>query len=157
MPACRLAINREREQGFLLPLALFVVVAAATLAVAISQMAGGSRTTVLINTLSDQAYYAADAGLEYAAVRLNRVASISHPTKSQSTEAVALSVVCSELDKADLTFDATGLKACRTELQCRESVNTNMASLYFLGSVASCGAGETSSVRVLNRVVRFEK
>lgn len=144
-------VTRARQQGFLLPLALFVVIAAASLAVAISQMAGASRSTVLLSALSDQAYYAADAGLEYALVRLHTTA---RPAKL-AEPAMPASAICSDLEGVELQFDELGLKSCQANLQCAESITANAGVIYLLVSAAKCGAGEASSERTLKKTVRM--
>ena len=55
------------QAGFLIPLALFIVVSAATLGVAMGQLAAGSRSSAILLALNAQALFAADAGVHLGA------------------------------------------------------------------------------------------
>ena len=134
------AHNSRRQQGFLLPLSLFIVLGAASLAIAISQMAAGSRSSAVLATLNRQALYAADGGVQMAMSRLY----YGVTTKAQAD------ANCVAVDGSSLAYSGTGLALCSTDVNCSVSVSGDGAvSLYTINSVSACGSGEYQTGRRL--------
>ncbi|HEY7774570.1 MAG TPA: hypothetical protein VIC26_15405 [Marinagarivorans sp.] len=134
----RQAPIRQKQSGFLVPLSLFIVVAAATLAIAISQMAAGSRSSAILTAFNAQAFYSADAGVQMAMHRLY------YGNNSQA----AVDAACTALDGALLNLAGAGLGGCTVTVSCDVTPSANGdVSLYTLVSQSQCGAGDYQTGR----------
>lgn len=129
-----------KQHGFLLPVALMLVVGIAALAIGISKLNSQSSVSSFREAISLQAFYAAESGMQYG---MNQV---MYPTadRTQST------TNCATLSGRSITFTATGLNGCVVDISCASSINDADTTTFFeLSSSASCGSGELLSERVI--------
>ncbi len=131
----------HRQAGFLIPTALFIIVALGALAISIARMAGSANSMALREALSAQAFFAAESGIQLGLYNLYNGAT----TRAQTT------ANCSTLDAATRTFNATGLKACSLVFDCATTTDAgNTRSFYLVSVTANCGSGDLATSRVLN-------
>ena len=129
---------RQRQSGFLVPLALFIVVGAATLAIAISQMAAGSRSSAVLTAFNAQAFYSADAGVQMAMHRLY------YGNNSRA----AVDAACTALDGTSINLTGSGLGGCAVTVACGVTPSADGGvSVYSVVSQSQCGAGDYQTGR----------
>lgn len=142
----RLNANRQilggmpanKQSGFLIPLALFIVVGAATLAVAMSQMAAGSRSSAVYSAFNAQALYAADAGVQMA----------MHELYYANTDQASVSAACASVDGSTLNLSGQGVAGCEVSVSCDVTLSSDGdVSLYAVVSQSACGSGEYATGR----------
>lgn len=135
------AIPKARRQGgFLMPLAAVLVVGVAILALAISHMASHTYHSGVQEGLSLQAFYAAESGAQYSMNQL--FFNVSDRASADSN--------CAVVSGSTLSFSATGLNTCQTNISCSVSTDAgNTTSFYSLTSSASCGAGDLVAQRII--------
>jgi MSHA biogenesis protein MshP len=135
------------QGGFLMPLALFIVVGLGALAIAIGRLGSGSFSTAVQETLSVQAFYAAESGAQYAMHRLLFDAADSGEVDAR----------CAAINGLNLNFSASGLGACSAQLICTPASNEgDNAGIYRLQSSASCGSGDLLAQRRISVAARYE-
>jgi MSHA biogenesis protein MshP len=130
----------QRQQGFLIPLALFILVGLLALALAVSRLTGQSGTSATLEPLSTQAFYAAESGGQYAMRHL-------------FFDANDRAVVDAKCDGWSETVDfsagsAPGMQTCRAEVQC-SLTSTADTSFYTITSTGRCGSGSLSAQRTI--------
>lgn len=122
-----------RQHGFLMPLAMFIVVGAATLAIAMAQMSAGSRSSAVLNALNVQAFYAADAGVQSAMNQMYTGAT----TRSE------VDTHCSNVNGSSLALTSAGLKGCSVSITCESRLSADGAvGVYSVTSISECGSGD---------------
>lgn len=136
---------RMRTQGgFLLPVAIFLLVALGGLALAIARFtaqSGLSATQAMIDT---QAFYAAESGAQYGMHRLFFKSAGGELSRAEADNR------CAAMAGANLTFSGAGLNQCSSTVSCARTVDSGgQVSFYLLSSVAQCGSGEVRSVRTI--------
>jgi len=137
----------SRQSGFLMPLALFILVGLGALAIAISRLSSGQFSSAVQETLSVQAFYAAEGGAQLA---MNRIL-FDVANKS------AADANCVSVNGSSLNYSATGLRGCSVRLTCSAVANTgDTAGVYQILSTASCGGGKLVAQRQLATAVRYE-
>lgn len=114
---------RHCQQGFLIPLALFILVGMLALALAASRLTGQSSTSATLELLSTQAFFAAESGGQYA------------------LHQVSFNSVCAA---ATLNFTPPGLQSCTATITCTQIPGT---AIYTITSMGSCGAGDMDAQR----------
>jgi len=133
-------LKREKQKGFLVPMAAIIVVGIAVLAITISRVAGQSGLTAIQEGLSVQAFYAADSGAQYA---MNQV--FFSGTTRASTDSN-----CTAVSGSTLNYSVTGLNSCSTLITCTISVDAgNTSSFYLINSAASCGSNSSLAQRTV--------
>ncbi|MFT7558716.1 MAG: MSHA biogenesis protein MshP [Flavobacteriales bacterium] len=129
----RQAINKSGQKGFLVPLALFLLVGLAALAIAVARInsqAGGSSIREAIST---QAFFAAESGAQYTMNQLY------FPVNDRAIADAR----CLSLNGERLNFDTPGLNNCFARFSCSSSINVeNTISYYRVQSDGECGGGE---------------
>ena len=129
---------RHQQAGFLIPLALFIVVAAATLGVAMGQMVAGSRSSAILMALNAQALFAADAGVQMAMHKLHYGVDTRAASDTQ----------CTAMTGDTLTLSGEGMAGCRVAVSCSMLVSsTGDVSLYTISSQSVCGTGDYETGR----------
>jgi len=129
-----------KQQGFLVPLALFIVVGLAALAVAIAYMSAQGSGSSVREAISAQTFYAAESGAQYA---MNK---IFYP----SAQRAAADANCAAVNGQTLNFNAPGLRSCSAVLSCSRSVNaSDTISFYTVYSAATCGSGDLGAERTI--------
>lgn len=132
--------NRCKQSGFLLPVALVLIVGIAALAVAISKLTAQANVGAFREGLSMQAFYAAESGMQYG---MNRVI---FPDASRASGVTQ----CAAVDTQSLTFGVDGLDGCSTTINCSSSANAADNTTFFtLTSSATCGSGQLLTERII--------
>jgi len=127
--------NVARQQGFLIPLALFILVGMAALSIAVVRMSASSNTQSFQELLSVQTFYAADSGAQLA---MNQVLFPSATRSVGDAACTAMVGVTSTILSCSVT------RSCSLAV---DSTGTN--SVYTIESTASCGAGDMASERTI--------
>ncbi|WP_111640424.1 pilus assembly PilX family protein [Marinimicrobium alkaliphilum] len=139
----------SRERGFLLPVALFILVAMSVLALAIARTSSQTHVAATQELVSVQTFYAAESGLQ---------AGFSRLLFPEADDRAVTDANCSTINSSGLSFDATGLASCTVALSCICTDENGAAcgtdpdaqiSYYRLLSEASCGSGSLSAQRTL--------
>lgn len=139
--AARRTLNRQNRQlGYLMPLAAFILVVMGLLAATMLRTSGATAISSSQEAITLQAFYAAESG---AQLGMN---AIFFDTSNTLTSALADSR-CTALNiSRNLSID--GLKNCSIVVSCSLSV-TGKSHFYTLTSVGSCGGGEVTSSRTI--------
>ena len=134
--------NRKAQRGFLVPLALFIIVVMAGFAITIARTSSQSNTSVIQSVVGVQAFYAADTGAQWG---LNQLFYQGAPLTRASVDAA-----CNGLTGASLNLAADGLRNCTAQLQCSVSTDpANTTSYYQVTSSSSCGNAPVFSERTV--------
>ncbi|MEY4590984.1 MAG: hypothetical protein RL497_3060 [Pseudomonadota bacterium] len=129
------------QRGFLIPTALFIVVALGALAISIARISGSANSMALREALSTQAFFAAESAVQLALYNLYNGAT----TRTQTT------ANCTTLDTASQNFTVTGLSACTAVFDCATTIDAaNTRSFYLITTTASCGSGDLATSRVIS-------
>ncbi len=127
-----------RQAGFLVPFALFIVVGAATLAVAMGQMAAGSRSSAVMAAINAQALYAADAGVQMS----------MHQLFNGNADQGSVDAACVALDGSTLSLSGRGIAGCEVAVACTVTLSADGdVSLYSIVSQSECGSGDFEAGR----------
>ena len=141
---CRNA-SMKTQQGFLLPVALFIVVVLGGFAVTISQKVSQSTHSYILDGISTQAFYAAESGAQAGMHEL-----FFSDTDRQLVDGRCAAMIISQ------TLNADGLKGCTVTVSCTCRYENNSIcdhnnsanylgltgithSFYTLDSQSSCG------------------
>ena len=130
----------HRQQGFLIPLALFILVGMLALALAASRLTGQSSTSATLELMSTHAFYAAESGGQYG----------MHVLFFNVPDQAAADGKCNTL-ATTLNFagsSAAGLQSCQADVSCVVT-STSGTSFYTVTSAGSCGTGEMSAQRTI--------
>ncbi|UTF61390.1 PilX N-terminal domain-containing pilus assembly protein [Gilvimarinus sp. DA14] len=150
------SLELNRQGGFLLPFAIFLLVGLSVMALALWRVTASSNISAVQEVISVQSFYAAESGAQRA------MASLFFPDDSDRQ---AIDNRCSTMT-LNLNFVDDGLNQCSASVSCvcrydtastcDASVNANYGptgvsaeSFYQLTSVGQCGSGSTSAVRTL--------
>lgn len=130
-----------------MPLALFILVGLGALAIAISRLGAGQFSSAVQETLSVQAFYAAESASQVA----------MHRVLFNTTTKIDADLKCSTVNGNTLNFSVTGLNECSARIMCSAvSNNGDMAGIYRIETTAECGDGNFISERRLVTAVRYE-
>lgn len=125
----------SRQQGFLIPLALFILVGMAALAAAIARMSTQSNNQSYQKLISAQTFYAADSG---AQVAMNSVLFPSATRSSGDTACTGMVAV------------STTIQGCEVVQSCALANDASgTTSIYTIESTATCGSGDMTVVRTV--------
>ena len=130
-----------------MPLALFILVGLGALAIAISRLSAGQFSSAVQETLSVQAFYAAESASQVA---MNRVLfDVSNRANANLN--------CAMINASSVNFSAVGLRGCSVQLACAVATNTgDTAGIYRIESTATCGSGTLLAERRVVTAVRYE-
>ena len=132
--------NINKQDGFLIPMAMFIVVGMVALAVAIARMGSASFSAAVLEGISAQALYAAESGAYYAMNQL--VFDVNTRSVSDAN--------CTSLNGSSLSFNVSGLNNCTTQISCSVATDSgNTSSYYSIQSAAQCGGGDLRSERTV--------
>lgn len=133
------------QQGFLLPIAMFILVALGALALTVARFSGQASIAGVQEGVSLQAFYAAESGAQYAMSQLYYVAS-----GGSAIDRVAVATNCASVNGDTINFSGAGLNNCSTSIVCSASSDAGSATSFFtIASAAVCGVGEVSASRTL--------
>lgn len=136
-------VNPKTQSGFLLPLALFVIVGIAALGLSISRLTAQSGTDATQASISTAAFYAAESGAQVAMSRL------FYSTTSLPSRTIQ-DANCLGINGSTINFPNTGLNGCTALLSCSVSTDSgNTLSFYSMTSVGSCGSSPMNATRTL--------
>ncbi|MBB6522352.1 pilus assembly PilX family protein [Pseudoteredinibacter isoporae] len=132
----------RKNRGFMLPLALFLVIAIAALAVGLSRSASSVPFVALQEVFSQRAFYAAESGANYG---------LSHLLLRSDINRTDGNTACTELSSVAITFSSDGLENCRAVISCAvQSGSLNDASYYTIDSQGSCGTAPVDASRTIS-------
>lgn len=132
----------KRVAGFMLPVALFLIIAIAALAVGLSRSSSVAPFISLQEVFSQRAFYAAESGANYALSHL-----LLHPEVNRSAGDAA----CLDLSAVTLSFSSVGLEQCQASISCQiQNGVANDASYYTISSQGSCGSAPLDASRSLS-------
>ena len=148
----------KKQQGFLLPLAIFIVVVMGVFALTISRNTIQTSTSVTLEAVSIQAFYAAESGAQRGMQTL--FYPDANVRQQVDTRCIGLNVTHA--------FNVPGLRACSAVVTCTctfqdsttcgpinaanyaASAGVNrLTSFYTIASVATCGAANLRSTRTI--------
>ncbi len=131
------------QKGFMIPLALFIIIALSALALALTKMNSQASTSVVIEGVSLQAFFSAETGAQYA----------MHQLLFNVTNRSAADTNCTNMPATISGFphvSAIGLQNCSVSISCsRASVSGNPTSFYTIQSTGICGSGVLTAERTI--------
>ena len=133
----------NRQKGFLMPLAVFIIVVMGGFALTMARTASQSNTSAVQAMIAIQAFYAADSGAQWGMNKLfyNSTGAISRTSDDANCAAVSGQV---------LAINVSGLSNCETQLQCTiDSSPGTPISYYRISSAAACGNSPIFSQRTV--------
>ncbi len=122
-----------------MPVAMFIMVGMAALALAMTRISTSTFVGVAQESISVQAFYAADSGAAYAVHRL----------LFNAAAAAELDSRCSAINGSNLDFNAPGLQNCSATFSCIKAGSLNGEEIFTLRSSARCGSGSLGAERVV--------
>ena len=137
-----------RQQGFLIPLALFIVLGIGFLAITISRMGAYSSQSSVREGLSVQSFYTAESGVQFS---LNQIF-------YNQTLRTVVDTNCANLSQT-LSFNTAGLASCSANVACScvgACSGSGTVSFYSITSAASCGSGNLVADRTIEVNAFFE-
>lgn len=136
--------NSARYQsGFLMPVAVFILVAMGLFAVTISRNSTQTGIATVQEGISTQAFFAAESGAQAAMSAV--FYSAAGPTRSTADAACTALNVSAE---PEISFSVDGLNNCSATLSCTRTTDPgDTRSFYRIQSVGACGGGEVRSSR----------
>ena len=135
------------QSGFMMPLALFIVIGLGALAIAISRMGSGNYSSAVQEALSVQAFFAAESGAQYGLHRL--LFDVSSKADADAR--------CAAINGASLIFVVAGLRDCSVQLSCTTVSNSgDSAGVYRIQSTSSCGSAALLAQRSVVTAARYD-
>jgi len=135
--------SKSAQRGFLMPLAIFILVAMSLFAITISRTTGQTAIATTQEAISIASFYAAESGAQYAMNQMfyDTGAAISRATVDAN---------CIVVDGGTVNFSPNGLNGCSAQLNCTRDIDAaNTTSYYRIQSQATCGAGAISAQRIV--------
>ena len=137
---CRKSLRLPKQQGFLMPMAIFILLALAGLGIAISRLSSASFGSSVQEATLAQSLYAAESGAQYA----------MHKLLFNESDNAQVDANCNNLNGSSLAFNAVGLASCNVTITCVSVANNDAGSnIYDLQSAARCGGGELYAERTI--------
>ncbi len=130
---------KRRGKGFTLPLALFIIIVLGLLAAVLYRTVAIGNLSVLQETLSARAFFAADSGAQAAMMRL-------FPTSGVAAQCTGGAGVTQALTGA-------GFHSCSVTVVCSSQAIDGVVH-YQMVSTATCTAGDRRASRVLDVAAR---
>lgn len=149
LPAVNIAHSGPaRQRGFLMPVAIFIVVAMGLFALMIWRTSVQTNVSAVQELISTQAFYAAESGAQAG------MSQLFYPDASTKN---AVDTQCVNMGSTVLDFSGVqGLNLCQATLTCECSDENGAAcsgtadySFYTLTSIGECGSGDISAERSL--------
>lgn len=134
----------NRQSGFLMPVAIFILVILAGVAITLTRFTAQSGTAVTQEAISVAAFYAAESGGQYA---MNRLFYSTSATPNRTL----VDGNCTSIHNSTINFTSSGLSGCSADLTCAISTNSpeNTISFYRITSSGSCGVSPINAVRTV--------
>ena len=153
----------RKEQGFLMPLAIFIIVVMGVFALAISRNTIQTSTSAVLEVITTQTFYAAESGAQRGMQVLFFPTAPADNNSRQQVDAR-----CGGLNTT-YTFTVAGLNGCSVVVTCTCTFQDETAclpitaanysttaganrltSFYKISSVATCGSGILRSTRTID-------
>jgi len=133
----------QHQRGFLLPLALFILVVMGALALTISRTSIQTQNSTLQEFTSIQAFYAAESGAQRGMQRL-------FLDTSNALTRAAVNARCTSWNENFTFAGVKGLSICNAQVNCGFTVDTNNTkSFYTITSVGNCGHQQFRAERTI--------
>lgn len=132
----------RKQGGFLLPVALFIIVVMGFASLALWRTTAQTSTASVQELLSSQAFYAAESGIQ------SGLSELFYPNASNRQQADNR---CAALDQSLDFSGVDGLNLCTANVQC-ELVE---AGFYQITSQGRCGTGSSYAERDLEARAKF--
>ncbi|MFL0796730.1 MAG: hypothetical protein K6L73_04495 [Cellvibrionaceae bacterium] len=120
----------HKQQGFLIPVAMFIIVVMAIFAAALSRTTSETSLGAIQEVISTQAFYAAESGAQWG------MGGLFMPLVAR-TGAGGTDSRCTGMNET-ITFTASGLSNCSATVTCSVSFGA-VSSAYVINSVGACG------------------
>ena len=144
-PKRQSSFSMTQQRGFLLPLAMFIVLGLGVLAITLSRISGQNSIAVVQEGVSSQAFYAAESGAQFGMNQLFYVASGGAVLSRALVDGN-----CTAVNGNSLNFTRAGLNNCAVQLTCSITNDPgNTTSFYSLSSAAACGTGTVTAQRTI--------
>jgi MSHA biogenesis protein MshP len=149
---------RLKQQGFLLPLSVFIVVVMGLFALVLARNTIQTSSSAVLEGVSLQAFYAAQSGAE----RAMQVLFFPDASARQQVDTRCLALT------STYTYTVPGLKNCSAAVTCScrfqdatdcapitaanysaSAATSRVTSFYTISSTATCGSGNLRSVRTI--------
>jgi MSHA biogenesis protein MshP len=155
----------KHQQGFLIPLALFIIVVMGLMALVLARNSNMSHQAFTQELLSTQAFYAAETATQRA------MQTLFFPSASSRQ---AVDSRCAGLATTYNFSGIAGLQLCQAQVSCScvyqnnsacaaanaanyNSTATTHTSIYTINSSASCGAGNINAARQIQASAFLEQ
>lgn len=132
----------RKQRGFLLPVALFIIVVMGFASLALWRTTAQTSTASVQELLSSQAFYAAESGIQ------SGLSELFYPNANNRPQADNR---CANLDQSLDFSGVSGLNLCSVEVDC----NLTEPGFYQLSAAGECSSGPTRAQRTLEVQVRF--
>lgn len=132
----------RKQRGFLLPVALFIIVVMGFASLALWRTTAQTSTASVQELLSTQAFYAAESGLQ------SGLSELLYPDASNREQ---VDNRCADLGQSSDFAGVDGLNLCSVEVDCE----LTEPGFYQLEAVGECGSGPTQAQRTLEVQARF--
>jgi MSHA biogenesis protein MshP len=148
----------NKQAGFLLPLALFILVVMSLFALVLTRNTIQTGTGAVLEVISTQTFYAAESGAQ------SGMQVLFYPNASTRN---GVDTRCVNLN-ATYTYSVTGLQNCSAQVTCTcvyadnsscspstvsnyssAAAATKLNSFYKVSSLATCGSGKLSAKRTI--------
>ncbi len=155
-----LTISPKQQQGFLLPLAIFIVVVMGVFALVLSRNTIQAGTSSVQEAISTQTFYAAESGAQ-------RGMQVLFLDKNQTLTRQAVDGRCADFNTT-YTYTVPGLNHCSAVVTCvcryqnasacapataanytASAPVNNLTSFYNITSTATCGSGTLRAERTI--------
>ncbi|MCH7741204.1 MAG: MSHA biogenesis protein MshP [Proteobacteria bacterium] len=135
--------GKFHQHGFLIPLAIFILVVMGFFAITIARITGQTAIATAQEAVTIASFYAAESGARYAMNQL------FYDTASPISR-VTVDANCTAVDSSNLTFTVDGLRGCSAAINCSRTADAaNTTSYYRIQSQATCGSGAVSAERTV--------
>ena len=131
------------QRGFLMPLAIFILVAMSFFAITISRVTGQSGIATTQEAISSATFHAAESGAQYSMSQLffDSGSAISRASVDGN---------CTAVNGDIIAFSVNGLNGCSATINCTRTIDAaNTTSFYRIQSQANCGSGAISAQRTV--------
>lgn len=137
----RRPVTLNRQRGFLIPLAIFIVVVMSFFAIALWRTTIQTSLSGAQELISVQAFYAAESGAQEG------MQVLFFPDASSRA---AVNGRCASMNLNSVFNGVAGLNGCRAAVTCAcANCDIGITSYYTVTSIGSCGTGSMSAVRTV--------
>lgn len=158
---------KQKQQGFLLPLAIFIVVVMGLFALVLSRNTIQAGTSAVQEVISTQAFYAAETGAQLGMQNLFFPDASSRQQVDQRCVGATTIFPIIRTYTAGTATDVPGLNGCTVTVNCAclyqdnntcapataanyaGTGSTPLSSFYRITSAATCGSGNLSATRTI--------